>query len=134
MIKKKSISLLWKNQVSQLNDAGSQSFPVSPWYTEKNAYISINKPLGSNKVKCGEIFITEIIVKAGDSSLFAEKLNFQLQSRSNFTIIGQYDLKTNKLQISNDDNHINFKISRKSSKSYKKIETKHKQSKHLKKV
>ncbi|CAF0775839.1 unnamed protein product [Brachionus calyciflorus] len=76
------------------NEKNLESNPVTPWFTEKNSYLSIEKPLNSKILTCGQTVKSKIVAKLPDSSKMFKTLHFNLQSRSGFVLIGQYDIYT----------------------------------------
>lgn len=88
-----------------------QTFPITPWYTEKNSYLKIYKPK-EKQLKCGLKYTFEMIIKTPDLESFIKSniIYFQLQSRSNFSFVGLYDIQNEKLSVPNEQNKIFFDI------------------------
>lgn len=86
-----------------------QTFPITPWYTEKNSYLKLYKPK-EKELKCGLRYSLEMIIKTPGSEFVPNTIYFQLQSRSNFTFIGSYDIQNEKLSVQNGQNKIFFDV------------------------
>ncbi|RNA09103.1 alpha-2-macroglobulin 1 [Brachionus plicatilis] len=87
-----------------------QTFPITPWYTDKNSYLAIYRPQDERNLKCGQRYKFEMIIKTANSERFSNIVYFHLQSRSNFTFIGSYDIQAEKLNVQSGENEIFLEV------------------------
>lgn len=96
--------------MSENHPKNYQTFPITPWYTEKNSYLTIFRPFDDKKFKCNHPYTFKMVIKTDNSDLFSELIYFQIQTRSNFSFIGFYDIQNEKLTVQSEKNEIFFHV------------------------